>query len=223
MEDIRTLVSRYANMATGRQWQRATRFGSLPVAQVELGKVELARAGRYFFGGNQIIANGIAPVAAIPTTASAASMFNRNAAGGDSLLLDYINGPWLGSGTAAAGAVLLCGISSTIAAGTLPTAHLTGWSARTAGGSATRQPTSSVWWDATATFTAASTIWFSVGQNFQLAAANVGQGAPNAIYLGGAIVVPPAYMVGFSILSGTGTSPLYGLSTGWAELPVDIE
>jgi len=222
MEDLRLYVKRYAQVSNGiRDFVRGTRLGSLAVAQVEPPRTELARAGRYFFGGNQIIANGIAPVTAIPTTAIAAGLYNASQAG-DSLVIDYIAGPWVGSGTPTAGCTLLCGISTAKAAGTLPTANMTGWASRAAAGGSTRAPASSALWDATATFTAASTIWFSVGSNMQLAAATVGQGSP-AIVLNGPIVVPPGYEVGFSILSGAGTTPLYGLSVGWAELPLDIE
>lgn len=219
MEDIRTLVGPLAKSAQGaRAVQRATTLGSMAVAQVELPRAEVARAGRYFFGGNQVIASGIAPVSAIPTTAISAGLYNA-AQDGTMIVVDFIAGPWLGSGTAAAGATLLCGISQAKAAGTLPTANLSNWSSRNANGASTR--VSVGLWDATATFVAAQTSWFSLGSNFQLAAANVGQGGPGLVIHGG-ILVPPGYEVGFAILSGAGTSPLYGLSMGWAELPLDI-
>lgn len=222
MEDIRTLVGRFAKASVGtRNVQRATALGSLAVAQTELPRTEVGRAGRYFYGGNQVIANGIAPVTAIPTTAISAGLYNASQ-NGDSLVIDYIAGPWVGSGTPTAGCTLLCGISTAKAAGTIPTANMTGWASRNAQGGTGRVQASSALWDATATFVAAQTVWFSVGSNMQLAAATVGQGSP-AIVLHGAIVVPPGYEVGFAILSGTGTTPLYGLSVGWAELPLDLE
>lgn len=219
LDTIRTLVSRYAKLSNGNPvFQRSTSLGSLATAQVELSRTELSRAGRYFFGGNQIIANGIAPVTAIPTTAISAGLYNAGVA--DSLLLDYVAGPWVGSGTPTAGCTLLCGISDQKAAGTTAIANMTGWSSRAACGSASRKTVAL--WDATATFTAANTTWFSLGSNMQLAAATVGQGSP-AIVLHGGISVPPGFEVGFAILSGAGTTPLYGLSAGWAELPIDVE
>jgi hypothetical protein len=220
MEDIRTLVSRYARGANGnRQWQRATMFGSLAVAEVELSRTELARAGRYVIGGNQIIANGIGVSAAIPTTTPTLGLYNGNLQ--DSLLLDWVTGPWLGSGTAAAGVTLLAGISTQTSAGTIPTANTTGWSSVVTSGSGTRR--SAAWWNTGVTFIAASTSWFALTATQQLAAANVGQGSPSQIFLNGGIVIPPGFNIGFAFLTGAGTTPLYGLSMAWGELQVDIE
>ncbi len=218
MEDIRTLVGQLVPLPFGtRNVQRATRQGSMAIGQTELPRQEISSAGRYFYGGNQIIANGIAPVTAIPTTAISAGLFNAATDGQTCLVLDYIAGPWVGSGTPTAGCTLLCGISQAKAAGTLPVANMTGWSSRNANAGSARA--SVAWWDATATFTAANTSWFSVGSNMQLAAATVGQGSP-AIVIHGGIIVPPGFEVGFAILSGTGTTPLYGLSAGWAEVQI---
>ena len=222
MEDIRTLQGRFAKGTIGtRNVQRSTLLGSMAVAQVELPRTEVARAGRYFVGGNQVIANGIAPVSAIPTTAISAGLYNASQTG-DSLVIDMIFGPWLGSGTAAAGATLLVGLSTAKAAGTIPTANMTGWSSRNAQGATSRVAASSALWDATATFVAAQTTWFSVNSSPQLAAANVGQGAGGIVIHGG-LIVPPGYEVGFAVLSGAGTTPLYGLSVAWAELSLDLE
>src|SRR4051812_15000596 len=103
---IEAIISRF--MRGGNQTQaqlRATALQSLAVAQVEPFHAERARAGRRFGGGTQIIANGIAPVAAIPTTTATLALWNGEADGGKSYLLDHLQW-WLGSGTAAAGATL---------------------------------------------------------------------------------------------------------------------
>jgi hypothetical protein len=64
--------------------------------------------------------------------------------------------------------------------------------------------------------------WFAVGSSFQAAAANVGQGDGYADIEGG-ILVPPRHALGLGILSGTGTSPLYGISVIWTELAAELE
>lgn len=218
MEDIRTLVGPVVTLGFGqRNVQRASRLGSLAVAQTELPRQELSTAGRYFYGGNQIIANGIAPVTAIPTTAISAGLYNNATDGQTCLVIDFISGTWLGSGTPTAGATLFMGISQAKSAGTLPTANMTGWSSRNANGAGGRA--SVALWDATATFTAAQTSWIAVNGNQQLAAATPGQGGPGIVLHGG-IIVPPGFEIGFAILSGSGTTPLYGLSCGWAEVPL---
>ncbi len=221
MEDIRTLVGRYTKGANGnRQWQRATSFGSLPVAEVELSRTELARAGRYFVGGNQVIASGISVSAAIPTTTPLMGLYNGNAQ--DSLLMDSFTGPWVGSGTPAAGGVFLGALSTQTSAGTIPTANTSNWSSVATGGSVSRR--SSAWWNTGVTFIAASTSWFAINCGAQLAAANVGQAlAQGQVLFNGGFIIPPGFNMGFTVLTGAGTSPLYGFSATWGELPVDIE
>ena len=85
---------------------RLTSQGSLAVAVVEPALAEVARAGRRYGGGCQIIANGIAPVVVIPTVAAGLVLYNGESDGGADLFVDRLNF-WLGSGTAAAGATLL--------------------------------------------------------------------------------------------------------------------
>lgn len=196
---------------------QTTELQSLLTTRLEPDRLELARQGRYWYGGNMVIANGVAPVTAIPTTAGT-FLFNGNTT--DSLVLDKIFGPWLGSGTAAAGATLLMGISTSIQAGTLPTAHLTGWGSKPAVGGTTR--TSKAWWDATSTFTASTMQWVGVKSTQQLAAATPGQGDGVSVEMHGSVIVPPGYAVGFAVFSAAGTTPLYGWSCSWAELPITV-
>ncbi len=192
---------------------RATSFESLAVAQVEGYNSEAARAGRRFIGGNNIIANGIAPVSAIPTTTATLALYNSAPESGRSLHIDRITF-WLGSGTAAAGATLFGTVSpSAIAAA--PTAMATGYTISSASGS-----TNSSY----AIFTTAATVpvlpaapaWIALSSSFQAAAANVGQGDGSVEYCGG-IIVPPKRALCLGILSGAGTSPLYGISIVWNE------
>lgn len=198
---------------------RGTVIESLAVAQVEFENAELARAGRIFIGGNQIIANGIAPVAAIPTTTATLALFNGEDSGGLSYQISKI-GFWLGSGTPAAGATLFATVSPSKIA-TPPTVGATGYGVASASGS-TRS--------SKALFATAVTIpsvprapaWVQVISTLQPAAANVGQGDLFVEKKGG-LYVPPGYALGFGILSGTGTTPLYGISVEWAEVESELE
>ncbi len=217
--DINFLVRRFTRQGNGADNTiRATELESLACANVEGDNVETARAGRRFIGGTQIIANGIAPGAAIPTTATLA-LYNAEADGGKAYCIDRIIF-WLGSGTAAAGATLFATVSPSKIA-TIPTGNATGYGSASASGSA--QQTKSRW--ATAMTLPSSPVapaWTALISTLQLAAANVGQG-DGYVEAKGAFIVPSGYAFGFGILSGAGTTPLYGISCQWTELELDLE
>lgn len=204
--------------AKGLETLRLTQFESQAIAMVEDPKIEVTRAGRRFHGGNQIIANGIAPVTAIPTTTATLALFNAEDPGGMALCIDKVNF-WLGSGTPTAGATLLATVSTKKIA-TPPSAMATGYGLQSASGS-TR--TSKALWTTAVTLPSPPVpAWHALISTFQLAAANVGQG-DGWIELNGGLIVPPGYAAGFAILSGTGTAPLYGVSASWTELELELE
>lgn len=196
---------------------RLTQHESVAVAQYEPPYLETSRAGLHFAGGTQVIANGIAPVAAIPTTTATLGIYNRAEDGGSSLFIDHL-GFFLGSGTPAAGATMLAAVSNgKIAAASIPSAasNYSSQCLSTVGKSAV-----AVW--ATALTIPAGSSWFQVLSTFQLAAANVGQGDYVALP-GRGILIPPGYALGIAILSGAGTTPLYSVSAQWIEQALDIE
>lgn len=218
--NIGAVIRRFTRAASGHQVPlRLTNIESLAVAKVEPDFAELARAGRLFHGGNQIIANGIAPVTAIPTTTATLALYNAEAAGGASYLIHRL-GFWLGSGTPTAGATLLATVSPAPIASP-PTGNGTGYGSASSSGSS--RTTRSRWTTAVTLPTSpTSPAWMPVQSTFQLAAANVGQGDGWA-ELKGMLLVPPGYCLGLAILSGTGTTPLYGVGASWAELELDLE
>lgn len=199
--------------AGGMTTARATSFESLAIAQVEGPNSEAARAGRRFIGGNNIIANGIAPVSAIPTTTATLALYNSAPDGGRSLHIDRITF-WLGSGTAAAGATLF-GTVSPAPIATAPTAMATGYTISSASGS-TNSSYGIFTTAVTVPTTPAAPAWIALSSSFQAAAANVGQG-DGAVECAGGIIVPPRRALCLGILSGAGTSPLYGISIVWNE------
>ena len=193
---------------------RSTNFASLAVAQTEPPYLETTRNGRRFHGGTQIIANGIAPVAAIPTTTATLGVYNNDINNnGLSLVFDWLN-VFLGSGTPAAGLTVLAAVAKPTAALTV---NATGYNSAALSGTA--NGSKALW--GTAMTLPASTVWSALTSTMQLAAANVGQG-DNFLDLGGRIVIPPTYCLALAILSGTGTTPLYGVSMQWAEVELDL-
>ena len=189
-------------------------LGSLKTAQVEPPRTLTSAMGRRFYGGTQVIANGIAPVSAIPTTTATLALFNGEYDGGASLVVERV-GFCLGSGTAAAGATLFVCVTSTKVA-TVPTmASNYAVQSMSDGSRASRAILGTA-------VTVATSGWFAAASSFQLAAANVGQGGDFYI-ADGEIVVPPGYAMGLAILSGAGTSPLYSVSCVWSELDLDLE
>lgn len=208
------------NLLTGRaskagnsneQTARGTQYGSLAMAQYEPAELEMSRAGIRFVGGCQVIASGIAPVAAIPTTTATLALYNGDPT--KSLLIEEL-AFGLGSGTPTAGAILFAAVSN--GAVTAPSAA-SNYSSQSAsnGGVATRAV-----WGTAVTFPAGS-AWKIAGGSMQLAAANVGQAErPYAVK---GLLIPPGRALGLAILSGTGTSPLYIVSAQWTELALDLE
>jgi hypothetical protein len=210
-------IRKIAKMSYGTQAKpRLTGLGSLAIGQVEFPNLELSRTSRRFVGGNQVIANGFAPSTTIPTTTGNATLFNGEAAGGKIYALDYVN-YWLGSGTAAAGATIMAGVTrGTI---TAPTAA-TNWSSIGLNPNAT---TKAIWaTNPTLTVGGLNPVWIGLTGSQQAAAANVGQGV-NGQPLPWPFLIPPGYAIAFAVFSGAGTTPLYGISVSWAELEIDLE
>ena len=203
------------SLASSTKVVRLTGIESLATALVEPVCFELSRAGRRFIGGTQIIANGIAPVAAIPTTTATLALYNAEQAGGRALAIEQL-GFFLGSGTPAAGATLLACVSPR-AIVTAPTGMATGYGVQSASGSGASR---ALW--ATAVAIPTTAAWFQVASTQQLAAVNVGQG-DNVVTLDGKLVVPPGFALGLAILSGAGTAPLYGVSCVHSEVDAELE
>lgn len=209
-----TTISRLGNNTDGVP-PRGTPLSSLAVSQVESPYLDRARSGRRFYGGTQIIANGIAPVAAIPTTTATLGLYNNDTSGvGLSFDLDWLN-VFLGSGTPAAGLTVFGAVFRPT---NPPSVNATGYGSTSCSGSA--RGTKGLW--GTALTAAAGVNWAALVSTFQAAAANVGQG-DNFVDLGGRILVPPGFAFGIGLLSGAGTTPLYGVSAQWGETETTLE
>lgn len=210
------VVSRFQRTSNGNQQPaRATQYGSLATAPVEPALLELTRAGARYGGGLQIIANAIASVQAIPTTAPTLVLFNADDK--KSLIVDQL-GMFLASGTADQGATLLTAVTPKIAAASIPAAMQTGWNIGNLSGSVKGCKT--LW--ATGVTVPAGSVYMAVQSNTQPAANTVGAGG-NPVQLNGGIIVPPGCALALAVLSGAGTTAKYGVMAAWSELELDLE
>lgn len=218
MIDLEGIVRRFTYFGSGgRRTLRQTGLESLAVSPVEPFGFEAARAGARAAGGCQVIASGIAPVAAIPTTTATLFLYNTEPDGGKSMFVDQL-GHFLGSGTAAAGATLLATL--TVGKPAAVPSAAANYSSQVFG----KVGRSSIGRWATAITIPSGSAWVQAASQFQLAAANVGQGDfPAQAPFGGGLLIPPGYGMGIAILSGAGTSPLYQVSASWLELQADLE
>lgn len=211
------VYSAFSKLGAGAQKPlRLTSQSSLATAMVESANTERLAAGKRFGGGCQTIANGIAPVTAIPTTTPSLGLYNTDTAGGRSLVVDVLHFS-LGSGTPTAGATLLACVSNG-AVVTAPSAA-TNYSSQCLNGN-TGVAAKARW--ATTITVPVGSAWVAVQSSFQLAAANVGQGDVSFKLPGGGFLIQPGYALGVAILSGTGTTPLYLVSALWDEIAVEI-
>lgn len=189
-------------------------FGALKVDSV-LGRYStLAAKGVLYVASAGVVANAVACVADVATTAAQWALYNGNATGQGGYHLHILGvSAWQASGTPAVNASIMVGLSGAAQAAAL-TAH-TGSVVKGCTGSTSRA--SSAVLAASATLTSAA-AWMNLGGNNQSATAGVGSAFP-FIDLGGAFVVPPTWVFGVNILSGVGTSAKYGVSILYAEIP----
>lgn len=177
---------------------------------------EYARTGNFYQGGVSAVAAGIAPVADFPTVTAGAALYNNNDVSSSRTIVVTSVGFFLSSGTAAAGAALVCTVTpQAVADAQKPVANTTSFTNTNLLGS--RPDESNCLWKSPLTIP--TSIWVQVGSTQQLAAANLGQGY---IWYPVLFMVPVRCAFGISVISGTGTSPLYAVGARFAVLPMDL-
>lgn len=220
--DIRYEIRRFQRQAlsAGMKLLRGTQFESQAVAQVEPTGLELTRAGRRFYLGNGAAITGIAPVAALPTTAAAWVIYNAAQAGGRTIWLETL-GMYLTSGTPAAGATLLCaqvrlpaGVSGAQYAGSSISGAAIGGTAPLGSVAVLKQ-------GITVTDPAAPT-WIPIADTPAPAVAFPGMSWGNRA-LAGRLAIQPGMGLALTVLSGAGTSPLYAPYAEWVELESEMD
>lgn len=205
---FRAVKSAYGN--SGESNLRLTNYSSLATAKVEPDFTELLRSGQRFGGGCQVIASGIAAVAAIPTTTASLVLFNGENQGGKSYLVDCVTVAVVTTAPTT-GHVLFAGLSNGRI--TAPAAAAN-YSSQSLSGSS--KATKAIW--ATAITFAAGTSWINSQASPVVTAAGIG--GENGTVLS-RFLIPPQYALGFGILVTTST--LHAIHATWSELDIELE
>lgn len=192
-------------------------MGSLAVAHYEPEKaIRTVMNNRFAV----VVGNGAtfkAPVTAIPTTTATWMLWNgesQSSGVGKHLFIDQAS-CFLASGTAASGITLLGCVTleaqATVSAyaGTVKSA-LNG-----TGGTSTNQVLGNA-----LTISGTQPAWHVLAGIDNVASATIGMSVTAEIK--GGIMVPPGYGFCLAVLSGTGTSALYGVSVVWDEINLDL-
>ena len=193
---------------------RATGTESLAVDQVAPDGMEMTRAGRRFMWGPTNGVTGIAPVAALPTTAAQWVLWNPDPY--NAYVVDQL-GLYLVSGTAAAGVVMLvCLFQAPAVVGVQATGMQVVSASNGDHGSkglfksavTLTQPTTPLWWPAAQTPNGNTTVLAVAAENRDLR---------------GRIIIPPNQGLGMCALSGAGTTPLFAPFGMHSEIKLDLE
>ncbi len=201
-------------------YQELTNLGAQRFCQLEPPGFEMARSGRSFVGGIQLVTSAIVPLVDLPTTGGAgtACLFNGANPGANPpryLAVKRISFSY-GSGTAVAfGTSLFAGVTPSVLATAL-VAQGTNWNVQ-----ATRGTGASVAWMAAAQTIPAGTAWCLLG--------GIAHGAATTMAFGYTVdvsahpfVVPPGFALTFGCLAGLGTSAKYIFSLAWDEIEAII-
>lgn len=204
------VVSATAGMQAAGNHRRLAMTGleSLRVAQAEGKYTELSRAGRLWICNPGVIANHVAAVTDIPTTASAYSLYVPVSASFKLVVLELFA---ITSGTSGVGGALLA--SNPLDEATAVTANTTGVTIRNCMGGSQTAP---FFWATGVTLDVAA-AWWAVGGVM----AAVTKACVQSVDLGGAIIVKPGQVFGTHYYTDTGTSPKAGIGCLVAQYPLD--
>lgn len=198
----------------GPQQVRFSPWRSMFLDQVMPTRQELVRMGKTFSASGGVIANAVAPVADMPTTATINGLYNNNAATSNIHLVILKVSNYAASGTLGLGRAVIVGVGSS-AQSSVPSAG-TG-----VVGPTNNLPTSLNTSKAIMTTGVAlggAAAWEVVGGLDTPAAIEVGAGI--VADLEGSYIVPPGFMFGAHVLAPTGTLAKFLFTFVWAELPL---
>ncbi len=199
-------------------YEELTNLGAQRVCQLEAPGFEMARSGRSFVGGLQLVTSGRIPVVDLPTTTGPVSLFNAANAGANPpryLVVKRISFSYASGTLGAFGSSLFGGVSPSVLA-TPTTANGTNFSIQ-----ATRGTGTSVAFLSQGTTIPAGTAWMLFG--------GIAHGAETTMSIGYTVdvsahcfVVPPGFAFTFGILADTGTTAKYIHSVAWDEVEAII-
>lgn len=196
---------------------RMTGSSSIAVTHFEPPRTDIGRMGARFCASAGVVANAIAPVTDIPTTASMYVLQNNYAAASRNCLVVEQLGVWHASGTAGLGGMVIGGVPGSPHGSVL--ANSTGVVGPKSLSASSKQSTAS--WATGATL-AAAPAWIALKELTLISEVAIGKGA--VIDLNGLFIVPPGgYYAAFHVLSPAGTASKFSMSVVWSELQLDLE
>lgn len=210
-DPIQYMVNTPSYLAPGTQYSgRISGMGSAATHNFEARNYEMARSGRTFCGGIQLVTSAVVPVVDLPTTTAPLYLHNAASDGGKWLVIKRV-AMAIGSGTAgAAGFTIFAGVTAAKTASP-PTANGTNYSIQ-----ATRGGASSVAFMKSAQTVPSGTAWTLLAGVFHTAVTVVGIGT--GVEVDGLFVVPPGYGFCFGAYADTGTTAKYIGSCIWDEV-----
>lgn len=219
--EISGIVKRFSRQAAGSpRVPRVTDLDNLAVDITKPFKAELARAG---VRNGVVVGNGAtfkAPITAYPTTTATWLLFNGEDDGGKCLFIDTVSF-FLASGTSAVGGTVIAAVTKSKQhnAGVLPGAYSGTVSGNLSGKAYGGKAVLANAW----TIVGGTPLWVPIGVlgSGEAATATIGLGAFCKVE--GGIMVPPQYGLALDLVSGVGTTALYGVAVTWDELEADRE
>lgn len=195
-------------LSTGTERPLAlTNRRSLRVAHGEPVRMQGCRDRFSISGG--VVANAVAPVADVGTTAAARAFYNGEAAGGKSIFIEKITAR-AASGTLGLGACLMVGLPETAQGTALTNATGTVGPKRFGGGSS-----SSLARLASGATLAGAPAWTAVAGVQHVAAVSVG--AAIVWDADGMLEIPPMFALGITVHAPVGTTALFLFDIIWSE------
>lgn len=193
--------------------------GAQGISNIQGIKSVRAASGVRFRAVNGNGSTFLAPVTAMPTTTATMALWNGSSK--RTLFIDKL-GYFLASGTPTAGSALVCCVTTVAQARpTLSTGANGGYAGTVISGLGGQSGgNSEAAFVTNITITGAQPAWGIVAANpggVGLAAATFPQHVAFNDHIAGGIAVPPGGMLGLAVLSGTGTTPLFGFEVEWDE------
>jgi hypothetical protein len=212
------IASRFLPKQQGQTVGRVTGLGSVAVDQTAPAGLEMTRAGRRFRLGIKSGVTGIAPVAALPSTAAQWLLYNTDQS--KACWMERL-GALLVSGTAAAGLVVLV---AQVKAGQLPSTVPSANATSIAPVNANQQSKigSAVVIATAQTLAVDPGAWFPIAKSDSANTAILSVAADSGP-LDGKLVLAPLSGLAICVLSGAGTTPLFTPTAEWVEVETDTE
>ncbi len=198
-------------------FEETSNLGASRVCQLEAPGFEMARSGRSFVGGLQLITSGRIPVVDLPTTTAPILLYNAgNPAANPAkyLVVKRLSFSYASGTLGAYGSTLFAGVSPSVTTGnSIITANSTNFVIQ-----ATRGTGTSV------AFMSQGTTGFPSGCAWSLLG-GIAHGAATTMSIGYTVelgshhfIVPPGFALAFGVLSDLGSSAKYIYTAFWDEV-----